>query len=72
MHKQSIQEKACPIRYDSEYERKTVLCNQQELRQSPFECIEVFYNRKKLHSSLGYTSPSELMRQYQQSISMAS
>jgi transposase InsO family protein len=29
----------------------------QEARQSIFEYIEVFYNRKRLHSSLGYQSP---------------
>ena len=29
----------------------------QQARQSIFEYIEVFYNRKRLHSSLGYLSP---------------
>ena len=29
----------------------------EEARQSIFEYIEVFYNRKRLHSSIGYTSP---------------
>jgi transposase InsO family protein len=29
----------------------------QQARQSVFEYIEVFYNRKRLHSSLGYVSP---------------
>jgi putative transposase len=29
----------------------------EEARQSIFEYIEVFYNRKRLHSSLGYQSP---------------
>jgi len=28
-----------------------------EARASIFEYIEVFYNRKRLHSSLGYRSP---------------
>jgi transposase InsO family protein len=28
-----------------------------QARQSIFEYIEVFYNRKRLHSSLGYLSP---------------
>jgi len=28
-----------------------------EARQSIFEYIEVFYNRKRLHSALGYISP---------------
>jgi putative transposase len=30
-----------------------------EARQSLFEYIEVFYNRRRLHSSLGYRSPSQ-------------
>ena len=29
----------------------------EEARQSIFEYIEVFYNRKRMHSSLGYKSP---------------
>jgi putative transposase len=42
---------------------KTELIHQQryatraDARQSIFEYIEVFYNRKRLHSSLGYQSP---------------
>jgi putative transposase len=42
---------------------KTELIHQQhyatteQARQSIFEYIEVFYNRKRLHSSLGYQSP---------------
>jgi putative transposase len=29
----------------------------EQARASIFEYIEVFYNRKRLHSSLGYVSP---------------
>jgi len=29
----------------------------EEARASIFEYIEVFYNRKRLHSSIGYLSP---------------
>ena len=42
---------------------KTELVNHQQYatreqaRQSIFEYIEVFYNRKRLHSALGYLSP---------------
>jgi transposase InsO family protein len=42
---------------------KTELIHQQkyltheQARQSIFQYIEVFYNRKRLHSSLGYVSP---------------
>jgi transposase InsO family protein len=28
-------------------------------RQAIFEFIEIFYNRQRLHSSLGYLSPAE-------------
>jgi transposase InsO family protein len=33
--------------------------NKTELQQALFEYIEVFYNRKRRHSSLGYVSPAE-------------
>ncbi len=29
----------------------------QEARQAIFEYVEAFYNRQRLHSSLGYVSP---------------
>jgi putative transposase len=29
----------------------------EEARRSLFEYIEVFYNRRRLHSTLGYVSP---------------
>ena len=32
---------------------------QEEARRSLFEYIEVFYNRQRLHSTLGYRSPTE-------------
>lgn len=34
-----------------------------EARREIFEYIEVFYNRERLHSSLGYVSPAEYERQ---------
>jgi transposase InsO family protein len=37
-----------------------------EARQSIFEYIEVFYNQERLHSALGYVSPNEYERQYEQ------
>lgn len=39
-----------------------------EARQSLFEYIEVFYNQQRLHSALGYLSPVEYERQYQQAV----
>ena len=34
-----------------------------EARQAIFEFIEVFYNRQRLHSSLGYRSPIDFENQ---------
>jgi len=33
--------------------------NLEEVRMSLFKYIEVFYNLKRLHSTLGYKSPDE-------------
>jgi len=44
----------------------------EEARHSLFEYIEVFYNRKRKHSTLGYKSPIEFLRYKQQIIVMAS
>ena len=35
---------------------------QQEVRAAVFEWVEVFYNRKRLHSTLGYLSPLDFER----------
>ncbi|AHF04317.1 transposase ISRSO8 [Marichromatium purpuratum 984] len=36
----------------------------EAMRATAFEYIEVFYNRKRLHSTLGYRSPVEFMQQW--------
>ena len=35
-----------------------------EARRVIFQYIEVWYNRQRLHSSLGYVTPAEFERQY--------
>jgi putative transposase len=39
--------------------------NEKELRQLVFEYIEVWYNKKRRHSSLDYKSPIEYKLNYQ-------
>jgi putative transposase len=34
------------------------------LRQEVFEYIEIFYNRRRLHSTIGYKTPEEVEKQY--------
>ena len=41
----------------SELVHQRQYATREQARQSIFEYIEVFYNRKRLHSSLGYVSP---------------
>jgi len=36
---------------------RTVYHSREEARRSLFECLEIFDNRKRRHSSLGYLSP---------------
>jgi putative transposase len=35
-----------------------------ELQDALFEYIQVFYNRRRLHSSIGYMTPAELESDY--------
>jgi transposase InsO family protein len=41
----------------------------EEARRAIFEYIESFYNRKRLHSTLGYMAPEEFEEQYWRNIS---
>jgi len=43
-----------------------------QLRTAIFHFIEVFYNRQRLHSSLGYHSPAEFHRRYAQQAAVGS
>ncbi|AGC47871.1 IS5 family transposase orfB [Myxococcus stipitatus DSM 14675] len=40
----------------------TRFTTREQARRALFEFIEVFYNRRRRHSSLGYLSPSEFER----------
>ena len=44
-------------RYKSSSVRNCVFCDEDELRANVFDYIEVFYNRFRKHSSLGYKNP---------------
>ena len=46
----------------SELTRKQKYTTQDEAKSAIFEYIEVFYNRKRMHSTLGYLSPVEYER----------
>ena len=45
--------------------------SREEAKASLFHYIEVFYNRQRRHSALGYLSPAEYERRLQQSLAMA-
>ena len=36
----------------------------REMTVASFEYIEAFYNRKRLHSTLGYKSPAQLLNDW--------
>ncbi len=45
---------------------RTVFPTRDKARQAIAEYIEVFYNRQRLHSALGYKTPHEVATEYQQ------
>ena len=53
---------------------KTELCGHRafmgrnEARTDIFEYIEIFYNRERLHSSLGYCSPEDFEKRYKRCV----
>jgi transposase InsO family protein len=50
---------------------RTVFATQNKARAAIAEYIEVFYNRQRLHSTLGYRTPAEVAAIHRQNISLA-
>ena len=50
---------------------RIVLPTQEKARRLVAEYIEVFYNRIRLHSSLGYKTPAEVAHSFQQTTNKA-
>ncbi len=48
--------------------RKNIFCTRQEARDRIFEYIEIFYNSKRRHSFLGFISPNEFEKRYNEGI----
>lgn len=55
----------------NELVHRTVFPTREKARTAVAEYIEVFYNRQRLHSALGYRTPAEVAEQYRQSIALA-
>ena len=55
----------------NELVHRTVFPTREKARAAVAEYIEVFYNRQRLHSGLGYKTPLEVADQYQQNTSHA-
>ena len=49
----------------NELVHRTVFPTRRHARRAVAEYIEVFYNRVRLHSALGYRTPMEVYQQYQ-------
>ena len=52
--------------------RRRSLRTRQEARTAVFDYIEAFYNRERLHSTLGYRSPERFERDHERSDDCAS
>jgi len=55
----------------NELVHRTVFPTHDTARRAIAEYIEVFYNRTRLHSALGYRTPHEITAEYQQTQSLA-
>ena len=50
---------------------RTMFATRDQARLAIAEYIEVFYNRQRLHSGLGYKTPLEVATEYQQNALLA-
>ena len=48
--------------------RKTIFTTREEAKSKIFEYIEMFYNSKRRHSYLGFISPNEFEKRYNESV----
>ena len=55
----------------NELVHRTVFATRDQARLAIAEYIEVFYNRQRLHSGLGYKTPLEVATEYQQNALLA-
>lgn len=59
---------ACIESFHSLLKKELIYCTKfhtkEQARQEIFEYIEFFYNRKRIHSSLGYLSPAQFSKQF--------
>ena len=53
-----------PAKTELVYQRR--FATREEAREAIFDFIEVFYNRERRHSSLGYVSPMEYEMKFDQ------
>jgi transposase InsO family protein len=54
----------------NELVHRTVFPTRAKARRAIAEYIEVFYNRQRLHSGLGYKTPLEVANEYQQNLAL--
>ena len=59
---------ACIESFHSLLKKELIYCTRfrtkEQAHQEIFEYIEIFYNRKRIHSSLGYMSPARFHEQF--------
>ena len=55
----------------NELVHRTVFPTRAKARRAIAEYIEVFYNRQRLHSGLGYKTPLEVSNEYQQTLALS-